>query len=194
MWLIVGLGNPGSRYEGTPHNLGFEVVRLLARRHGMTFRPSNRVRAYTADGMISGERCHLLMPTTFMNLSGEAAAPYARYYDIPDENVLTVSDDVNLPWGKLRIRRSGSHGGHNGLRNMILHLGTDKFPRVRIGCAPERPDINMVQYVLTKIWGEGLELAPIMVETAADAVETILAENVTAAMNKYNAFDAAKEE
>jgi PTH1 family peptidyl-tRNA hydrolase len=192
MWLIIGLGNPGSRYEDTPHNLGFDVARVLARRHGMTFRPSNRVEGEVAEGEIKGTAVRMLLPMTFMNLSGEAAAPLAQWYRIPPQQVLAISDDVAIPWGKLRLRKGGSHGGHNGLRNLILHLKTDDFPRVRIGCAPEGWRGDLADYVLAKLRGEPLELARHMAEIAADAVEMAITTGWEKAQNKFNPYDAKK--
>jgi len=194
MWIIAGLGNPGSRYEETAHNLGFDVARLLARRHGMRWTASNRAKAEIARGQIAGEDVMLAMPTTFMNVSGEALGPLARYYKIPESNVLVVSDDVALPWGKVRLRSGGSAGGHNGLKSIIRHLGTDKFPRVRIGCEPEDWKGDLAAYVLAKLRGDALDLARHMAEIGADAVEDVVKRGIVKAQNEFNGYDALKTE
>ena len=138
-WLVVGLGNPGPKYEWTRHNMGFLVVDELAERENI---PVQRLKykALTNTALIGGQSVLLMKPTTYMNLSGEAVGQAARFYKIPPERVLVISDDVALPQGKLRVRRSGSAGGHNGLKNIIAHLGTDQFPRIKVGVgkAPSR--------------------------------------------------------
>ncbi len=189
-WLIAGLGNPGSKYANTPHNLGFEVVQMLASRHSMRWTSSKKARAEVADGTIKGSRVLLMMPTTFMNLSGEPISATADYYGIEGANILSITDDVNLPYGRLRIRMKGSHGGHNGLRNIIQHLGNDQFPRLRIGCQPDHPVRDLSAYVLGPARGERRELSDHMVEIASDAVEEIVAGTAEGAMNKYNSYDA----
>jgi PTH1 family peptidyl-tRNA hydrolase len=189
-WLIAGLGNPGSRYDNTPHNLGFEVAVLLAKRHGLRWSASKKARAEVADGRIGSARVLLAMPTTYMNLSGEAVGALASYYGIDAARIITITDDVALPYGKLRLREKGSHGGHNGLRSIIAHLGTDGFPRLRIGCLPDHPVADLAAFVLAPARGDRRELSTHMVEIAADAVEEVLAKGLGAAMNRYNAYDA----
>lgn len=193
MWLIAGLGNPGSRYDNTPHNLGFEVVAELARRHKLNFAASKIAQAYVAEGLINEEKVALMMPTTFMNLSGEAVNAYRQYYKINPLRTLVISDDVAIPWGKIRVRGSGTHGGHNGLRNIIQHFGTDQFPRIRVGCEPDGWQGTLVAYVLAKLGGEALELAKHMTGIAADAVEMVIAKGVDKTQNKYNGYDAFAE-
>ena len=131
-WLVVGLGNPGPKYEWTRHNVGFLVIDQLADRENL---PVQRLKhkALTNTALIGGKPVLLMKPTTYMNLSGEAVGEAARFYKIPPDRVLVISDDVSLPQGKLRVRRSGSAGGHNGLKNIIAHLGTDQFPRIKVG-------------------------------------------------------------
>ena len=133
-WLVVGLGNPGPKYEWTRHNMGFLVIDELAERLGI---PVQRLKfkALTNTAVIGGVSVLLMKPTTYMNLSGEAVGEAARFYKIAPDHVLVLSDDVSLPQGKLRVRRSGSAGGHNGLKNIISHLGTDGFPALRSGSA-----------------------------------------------------------
>lgn len=194
MWLIVGLGNPGSRYDETPHNFGFEIVRTLADRHRLRWSSSRQARAEVAKGEIAGEEVALMMPTTFMNLSGEAVSPFARYYKVPSQKILVVSDEVQLPWGRLRMRTSGSHGGHNGLRNIILHLGTNEFPRLRVGCEPVNWRGDLAAFVLAKLKGEALGLAQHMVEISTDAAEDVIKRGVQKSQATFNGYDALKEE
>ncbi len=194
MWIIAGLGNPGPRYAQTAHNFGFEVCRLLAERHGLVFGSSRLTRGHVAEGHFAGQKVFLLLPTTYMNLSGEAVAPLARYYRIDPEHVLAICDDVAIPWGRVRLRGGGSHGGHNGLRSIIQHLGTDGFPRLRIGCKPENWRGDLAAYVLAPLRGEALDLARHMTDVAADAVEYVLREGVPAAQNVYNGYDALRVE
>ena len=131
-WLIVGLGNPGEKYENTRHNVGFQVVDELAERQNAPVQKL-KFKALTNLLTISGEKVLVMKPVTYMNLSGEAVRPAADFYKIPPERILVISDDTALDLGKLRIRTKGSAGGHNGLKNIIQHLGTDQFPRVRVG-------------------------------------------------------------
>lgn len=188
MWLIVGLGNPGSKYARTPHNLGFDCVDGLVRRHKLDWQDARRFQGVMAAGSFNGEKLYFLKPMTYMNLSGASVQPCADYYKIPPENVLAICDDINLPWGKIRLRPSGSHGGHNGLRDLIARLGTENFPRLRIGCAPMRPPRDMAEYVLSPAWGEAAEIAPLALGAAEDAVESILRDGLPKAMSLFNAW------
>lgn len=192
MWLIAGLGNPGSRYANTPHNLGFEVALCLAARMKVSFAASKLCKAEVAKGTIAGQDVWLMMPTTFMNLSGEAVGQFARYYKIHPAHTLTITDDVALPWGKLRLRSAGSHGGHNGLRDIIQQIGTDAFPRIRVGCEPAGWKGTLADYVLCKLGGDALELARHMAQIGADAAEDVVARGIDKAQNKYNGYDATK--
>ena len=128
-WLVVGLGNPGSKYESTRHNMGFLAVDMLAEKENFKFNKL-RFKAWTATCELGGEKVLVMKPQTYMNLSGESVGEAARFYKIPPEHVLVISDDIALPTGKLRIRSGGSAGGHNGLKNIIQHLGSDKFPEL----------------------------------------------------------------
>lgn len=185
-WLIVCLGNVGERYEGTRHNVGFDVANELGKRGGFPIRKL-KYKALTEATDIAGQRVLVMKPTTFMNLSGEAAAAASSFYKIPPQQVLVVCDDVSLPLGKLRVRRGGSAGGHNGLKSMIAHLGSDQFPRVKIGVGGKpHPDYDMVDWVLGKFQGEDQKIIQAAVERAADAVEFILREGVEMGMNRFN--------
>lgn len=185
-WLVVGLGNPGPKYEWTRHNMGFLVIDKLAERESI---PVQRLKfkALTNTAVIGGRSVLLIKPTTYMNLSGEAVGQAARFYKIPPERVLVISDDVALPQGKLRVRRSGSAGGHNGLKNIIAHLGSDQFPRVKVGVGGKpHPDSDMADWVLSPFTGQDRKAMEEAISRAADAVTLLLDKGVDQAMAKFN--------
>ena len=185
-WLLVGLGNPGDQYENTRHNVGFMVADELGERHNV---PIQRLkfRALTNTITVGDEKVLLMKPVTYMNLSGEAVHEAAAFYKIPPEHVLVISDEVSLAPGKIRVRRSGSAGGHNGLKNIIAHLGTDQFPRIRLGVGQKpHPDYDMADWVLGKFQGEDKKAVEEAVKRAADAAECLIREGVDKAMNRYN--------
>ena len=185
-WIVVGLGNPGPKYDWTRHNVGFLVVDELADRANI---PVQRVKykALTNTTKLGGKSVLLMKPVTYMNLSGEAVGQAARFYKVPPERVLVISDDVSLPQGKLRIRRSGSAGGHNGLKNIIAHLGTDQFPRVKVGVGNKpRPDSDMAAWVLGKFTGPDKEAMEAAVKKAADAVTCRIEQGADKAMAQFN--------
>ena len=185
-WLLVCLGNPGDQYENTRHNVGFMVADELGERHNI---PIQRLkfRALTNTITVGDEKVLLMKPVTYMNLSGEAVHEAAAFYKIPPERVLVISDEVSLAPGKIRVRRSGSAGGHNGLKNIIAHLGTDQFPRIRLGVGQKpHPDYDMADWVLGKFQGEDKKAVEEAVKRAADAAECLIREGVDKAMNKYN--------
>ena len=185
-WLLVGLGNPGSKYESTRHNMGFLAVDGLARRKGFRFNKL-RFRAWTAEWMVNGEKVLVMKPQTYMNLSGESVGEAARFYKVPADHVVVISDDVSLPAGKLRIRKSGSAGGHNGLKNIIQHLGTDGFPRIKIGVGmPAHPDHEMIDWVIGKPQGEEAKVLRATLDRAAEAALCLIEEGADAAMNRFN--------
>lgn len=185
-WLIVGLGNPGDEYEHTRHNVGFDVIDALANRLDI---PVQRLKykALTNTAEIAGEKVLLMKPITFMNLSGEAVEQAASFYKLPPERVLVISDDVALPPGKLRIRPGGSAGGHNGHKNIALHLHSENYPRLRIGvgCKPH-PEYDMVDWVLGKPQGEDRRAIDCAVLRAVEAIEVILRDGPEKAMSKFN--------
>ena len=185
-WLVVGLGNPGDQYEHTRHNVGFAVADELAERCRV---PLQRLkfRALTNTVTLGGQRGLLMKPVTYMNLSGEAVREAAAFYKVPPEHILVLSDEVALPPGKLRVRKGGSAGGHNGLKNIIAHLGSDQFPRIRLGVGQKpHPDYDMADWVLGKPQGEDKKAVEAAVVRAADAVECLLAKGPEEAMNRFN--------
>ena len=185
-WLIVGLGNPGVAYENTRHNIGFQVLDQLGERQK---KPIQRLKfkALTNLFTISGEKVLVMKPVTYMNLSGEAVRPAADFYKIPPERILVVSDDTALPAGRLRIRKGGSAGGHNGLKSIIQHLGSDQFPRLRVGVGKNpHPDYDMADWVLGKFTGEDKKKMDQAVERAAEAIECILKDGLDRGMSRFN--------
>ena len=185
-WLAVFLGNPGPKYDFTRHNAGFLVCDTLAKKKGFSV---NRLRfsALTAQVDLGGEKVLVMKPQTFMNLSGNAVGQAARFYKIPADHVLVVSDEVSLPPGKLRIRTKGSAGGHNGLKSIIAALGTDAFPRIRVGVgAPPHPDYDMADWVLGVFRDQDALDMQAASERAAEAVESYIKDGPERAMNRFN--------
>jgi len=185
-YLIVGLGNPGRKYEQTRHNVGFWVVEELAKRHGMAERSRKERKAIVTDGEINGKRVILAKPQTYMNLSGESVRALLDFYKLPVEQVIVVHDDLDTPLGTLKLRKKGGHGGQNGIRNIIQHLGTQEFARVRFGI--DRPPGRMAakDYVLQPFHGDDRILADQVTGTAADAIEFWLENGIEAAMSQFN--------
>ena len=185
-WLVVGLGNPGDKYENTRHNVGFLTIDHIAEEQRVPVQKL-KYRALTNTVELGGAKVLLMKPVTYMNLSGEAVHEAAAFYKIPPERVLVISDEVSLAPGKIRVRRSGSAGGHNGLKNIIAHLGTDQFPRIRLGVGQKpHPDYDMADWVLGKFQGEDKKAVEEAVKRAADAAECLIREGVDKAMNRYN--------
>lgn len=184
-YLIVGLGNPGPRYENTRHNIGWRALDRLASKHGLTFSKIEH-RAQVASGTIHDKRVLLAKPLTFMNLSGDAVAPLARFYKIAPENIIIVHDDLDTPLGLLRVRKGGGHGGQNGVRHIQHRLGTQDIPRIRIGIGRPPGRMDAADYVLTPFRGDETIIAAEIADRAAAAIETWLAEGIDSAMNRYN--------
>ncbi len=185
-WLVVFLGNPGAKYDKTRHNAGFMAADLLEKSARIRL---NRVKfkALTGSGTFGGEAVFFMKPQTFMNLSGEAVAAAMRFYKLPLERVIVVTDDTALPLGKLRVRRSGSAGGHNGLKDIIQKCGGDGFPRVKIGVgAPPHPDYDLADWVLSSLTPKELKELQQPLESALGAVEAIIKSGIDKAMNLYN--------
>jgi PTH1 family peptidyl-tRNA hydrolase len=185
MYVIVGLGNPGRRYENTRHNIGFVTLDLLAERLGVSIRKL-RHKALTGEARIGSEKVLLVKPQTYMNLSGESVGAVLRYYDIPMENLIVVYDDIDIPLGTIRIRKSGSSGTHNGMRSVIYHAEDDGFPRVRIGVGSERGEIPLSDFVTSGFDKSELDTIRAAVIRAVDAIEELVTNGVAAAMTKYN--------
>ena len=185
-WLVVGLGNPGEKYENTRHNVGFLTVDELAERARVPVQKLKH-RALTNTLEVGGVKVLLMKPVTYMNLSGEAVGEAARFYKIPPERVLVISDDVSLPLGKLRIRKGGSAGGHNGLKSIIASLGTDVFPRIRIGVgAPPHPDYDMPDWVLGTLHGDDQIAVNDAAARAAEACAVYIRDGADRAMSRFN--------
>lgn len=185
MKLVVGLGNPGTRYRGTLHNIGFDVVDELARRHAVSFG------AAPGDALIArirtvGLDVVLVKPLTFMNASGRAVGDLQRFFKVDFGDLLIVADDVNLPLGQLRIRTGGSAGGHNGLKSIIEQLGTTAVPRLRVGVGRGDPRRDLASHVLARASVDESERLKAAAALAADAVETTVAEGIAQAMNRFN--------
>ena len=184
-WLIAGLGNPGQKYENTRHNMGFRTVELLAEQKGVKL---NKVKFKSAYNILefAGARCLVMKPQTYMNLSGEAVREAAQFYKIPPDHVLVIYDDVSLPVGKLRVRPSGSAGGHNGIKNIIAHLGTQDFPRGKIGTgAPEDKD-GMIDWVIGVPSQKEREILLEAFKRAIQAAACVIEHGCQKAMNDFN--------
>lgn len=183
--LVVGLGNPGDEYARTRHNVGADVVELLARRHGGRLRKS-KDRARVDDVRIEGKQMVLAIPTTYMNDSGIAVRALARRYDLLPHQIVIVHDELDLPPAALRVKEGGGLAGHNGLRSIVQHLHSDDFLRVRIGVGKPPTKERGADHVLSRASRRDREEMAVTVEQAADAVELILSDGVAAAMNRYN--------
>ena len=185
-WLVVGLGNPGTQYESTRHNMGFLAVDKLAQEENFRF-SKLRFKAWTATWEVGGQKVLVMKPQTYMNLSGESVGEAARFYKIPPEHVLVISDDIDLPAGRLRIRPGGSAGGHNGLKNIIQHLGSDKFPRIKVGVgSPKQAGFEVVDWVIGKPMGEDQKVLTDALDRAVTAVPVLISQGVDRAMNRFN--------
>jgi len=184
-YLIIGLGNPGKDYEQTRHNVGFRVVEELARRYGLSFGKTER-KAQSASGLIRGKRVILTKPQTYMNLSGEAVRSLVDFYKIEPDHLIVVCDDLDIPLGTVRLRKSGSAGGQNGVKSVIQHLGTQEFSRLRFGIGRPPGKMQARDYVLGVFKGDDAILAAQVVDRAADAVETWLIEGIEIAMTRHN--------
>lgn len=190
MFLIVGLGNPGKEYDGTRHNIGFEAIDYIADKYNIEL---NRIKfkSVFGEGFINGKKVILLKPTTYMNLSGESIREVINFYKISNEEVIVIYDDISLEVGRLRIREKGSHGGHNGIKSIIANLGTDVFPRVKIGVGA--PKGNLVSHVLGKFSDDEVEILKETIKASNEAVSIMLQSNAKEAMNKLNGFNVCKE-
>lgn len=185
-WIVAFLGNPGLKYNGTRHNAGFMAADAMEKKLGVSINKM-RFKALTQTVDIGGKKVLLMKPQTYMNLSGDAIVQAANFYKVPPERVIVVSDETALPTGRLRIRRGGSAGGHNGLKSVIARLGTDQFPRIRLGVGDKpHPDYDMADWVLSAFKGQDAADMELVAKKAADAVECYITEGADRAMNKFN--------
>ena len=185
-FLIVGLGNPGKQYESTRHNAGFICIDILAEKYDIKINKL-KFKSLMGEGRIEGKRCLLLKPQTFMNLSGEAVRDAVEFYKIPVENVIVICDDISLEPGKMRIRRKGSHGGQNGMRNIIYHLKDDNFPRIKIGIgAKPNPEYDLADWVLSRFTQSEAKLIKQVADNTVSAIEIMVKGDIDKAMSNYN--------
>ena len=184
-WLVVFLGNPGPKYAGTRHNAGFLTADAAEKRYGVSINRS-RFKALTASCELGGEKVLFMKPQTYMNLSGDAVQQAVSFYKIPAEHVLVVSDEMSLPVGKIRIRPKGSAGGHNGLKSIISVLGTENFPRIRLGVGAPPPEYDVKDWVLSTFRNQDAEDFYATAERAAQAVEAYITLGPEKALNLYN--------
>lgn len=185
-YIICGLGNPGTQYEGTRHNIGFMTIDTLCEKYKLDCKKL-RFKSLTCDAMISGKRCLIMKPTTFMNNSGEAVTEAMSFYKIPPERTVIVFDDISLEPGKLRIRRKGSDGGHNGIKSIIYLSGSDMFPRIKMGVgAKPHPDYNLADWVLGHFRKEQAEALETAMDNAVSSIELMVGGKMNEAMNKFN--------
>lgn len=185
MFFIVGLGNPGAKYAGTRHNVGYEVVDGLVDRSGLTL-SEKKFKARVARGRLAGVDCFFMEPQTFMNLSGESVGPAIGFFKGDVADLVVVHDDLDLDVGRLKIKVGGGHGGHNGLRSLLRHLPSDRFVRVRVGVGRPPPRWDPADYVLSRFEAEERRTVDEVVEAASDAVEMIVTRGVSRAMERFN--------
>ena len=187
MKLLVGLGNPGAEYVKTRHNAGFMAIDLLAERHGQGQAPRSKFNAMLLDVPVSGQRCLLMKPVTYMNRSGQAIAEACRFYKLDaSKDVLVLVDDVALPCGTVRLKATGGAGGHNGLTDIARKLGSENYARLRIGIDEKPPVMRLEDYVLGRFTEEQMDRLTPALKQAADAAEVFAAEGIDAAMNRFN--------
>lgn len=185
-YIIVGLGNPGRQYETTRHNTGFICIDRLAQKHSISIKKL-KFKSIIGEGRIEGKRCLLIKPQTFMNSSGEAVRDAAEFYKIPPENIIIIYDDISLDPGKLRIRRKGSDGGHNGIKSIIYHLKSDNFPRIKVGVgAKPNPEYDLADWVLSHFSTAEANLVKQAADNVVGAIELMVQGNIDKAMSDYN--------
>lgn len=187
MYIIVGLGNPDKKYMNTRHNIGFAVIDAIAEKNDIVV-GEKKHKAVIGKGIVAGQKAVLVKPLTYMNLSGESVRSVIDFYKVDEKSeLIVISDDVSLDMGQIRIRKRGSDGGHNGLKNIIMHLGHDAFIRVRMGVGEKPPRMDLADYVLGHFSAKEREVMNEGARTATLAIETVIAEGPDAAMNRYNA-------
>ena len=190
MKIIVGLGNPGAQYENTPHSIGFEAVDAIAAEIGASWEAKRQFSCLMAKGTFAGLPVMLVKPQTYMNLSGDSVAPVVKYHNATAADLLVIQDDIDLPVGRMRVRKNGSCGGHNGIRNIIERLGTQDFARLKLGVGKDKS--NVIAHVLGKFDPTTRKTMDLVVAEAVKAAAAILRDGPDRAMNAYNGFDAAK--
>ena len=191
MYLIAGLGNPTREYDKTRHNVGFSVIDVLADKYNIDV-SDRKHKALCGRGVIEGEKVLLLKPQTFMNLSGESIREAVDYYKIDPEDIIVIYDDISLEPGQLRIRLKGSAGGHNGIKNIIAHLGTQEFPRIKVGVGAKPPKMDLADYVLSRFGAEEQKIMDEAFGEAAEAAVMMMTTGEERAMNHYNAKKKAE--
>lgn len=184
MYIIAGLGNPGTKYKGTRHNVGFETIKALSKQY-LPGHARKKFEARILNGRIAGEEVLLMRPQTFMNNSGIAVRQAADFYKVPADHILIIYDDIALPLGHLRLRKSGSAGGHNGVKSIISHLGTQEFPRIRIGVGAAKGS-DLVDYVLGDFSKADRPVIQEAIQRAAEAAVCMLTDGMDTAMNRFN--------
>lgn len=185
MKIIAGLGNPGMQYIATPHNIGFEVIERLAYENNIKL-DKKKHRAIFGQGQIAGEKVILMQPQTYMNLSGESIRAVMDFYSLTPKEIVVIYDEISLDLGQLRIREKGSAGGHNGMKSVIAHLGTQEFIRFRVGVGPQIPGMDSATYVLKRFNKEQMKIAVEMALTTSEAIEAYLRNGIEYAMNHFN--------
>ncbi|MCI6677549.1 MAG: aminoacyl-tRNA hydrolase [Clostridiales bacterium] len=185
MYIIAGLGNPTSRYDKTRHNVGFEVIDCLAKKYGIDV-DTKKHKALIGKGMIASEKVLLVKPQTFMNLSGESIREITDYYKADESDLIVIYDDISLNVGQIRIRAKGSAGGHNGIKNIIQHMGTQNFWRIKVGIGEKPAHRDLADYVLGHFQGEEKEIMQEAFANAADAAAVMISEGIDTAMNRFN--------
>lgn len=185
-YIVVGLGNPGREYENTRHNAGFDVIDRLADKHGVQIKKL-RFKSLTGECRIGASKCLVMKPSTFMNLSGQAVVEAMNFYKVPAERVIVIFDDISLDVGKMRIRRKGSDGGHNGMKNIIYLSGSDMFPRIKVGVGKKpHPDYDLKDWVLGRFSAQDRKTLEEVLENSVEAVELMVADRTSDAMQKFN--------
>jgi PTH1 family peptidyl-tRNA hydrolase len=185
MYIIVGLGNPTREYQATRHNVGWDVITRISDDCRIPL-DSKRHKAICGHGYIEGEKVVLAQPVTYMNLSGESVRELADFYKVTPNEIIVIYDDVSLEVGQLRIRKKGSAGGHNGMKSIIAHLGTDEFPRIKVGIGDKPKDWDLADYVLSRFQGEEQPAIRDALKNSSDACRMIITSGIDAAMNQYN--------
>lgn len=185
MYIIIGLGNPSREYEHTRHNIGFDVISHISKDYNIPL-DFKKHKAICGKGMIKGEKVVLAQPQTFMNLSGESVRELVDFYKVPNENIIIIYDDISLDVGQLRIRSKGSAGGHNGIKSIIAHLGSQEFPRIKVGVGDKPKGWDLADYVLSRFQGVDAVVIKDAIIKSSAAVESIMKDGLDSAMNLYN--------